>query len=200
MTLWPAIIQPYPQGSCMTNLLKCAEPLLCVSLCSRSEMHKEKEDQHTYLRRASTVQSSIIEMEHSNTAQCHTSMFHVVQWFPNPLPGRSSWQFLNLHPGDSDSASLRKSPEFAFLTNSQVNSQMGLWDPYIGFEGWLWRIQRNLAWLLFIVTVYSSSAFLAYSNWPLDACLFGFIPLRSVLAYAIFLLRTSCLGLPLSSQ
>lgn len=101
MTLWPAIIQPYPQGSCMTNLLKCAEPLLCVSLCSRSEMHKEKEDQHTYLRRASTVQSSITEMEHSNTAQCHTSMFHVVQWFPNPLawqklvavPKPPSWRF-----------------------------------------------------------------------------------------------------------
>ena len=84
--------------------------------------------------------------------------------------------------------SLRKSPESAFLTNPPVDPQMGIWGSSIIFEGWLWRIQRNLAWLLLIVMVYNVSAFLAYSEWPLDACLFGFALLSSVLAYTIFLL------------
>ena len=84
--------------------------------------------------------------------------------------------------------SLRKSPESAFLTNPPVDPQKGIWGSSIIFEGWLWRIQRNLAWLLLIAMVYNVSAFLAYSEWPLDACLFGFALLSSVLAYTIFLL------------
>lgn len=61
MALWPAASQLYPQGSCITSLLKCAEPPRWVSLCRGAEMNKEKEEQQVYVRRTSTVQSSITE-------------------------------------------------------------------------------------------------------------------------------------------
>ena len=79
MALWPAVSQLYPQGSCITNLLKCVEPLLCGPLCRGAEMHKEKEDQQVYVRRASTIQAVSLKTEKIKADQSHTSMFHVIQ-------------------------------------------------------------------------------------------------------------------------
>ena len=202
MTLWPAISQLYPQGSCITNLLKCAERLPCGTLCRGTKTYKKKkkkEDQHIYLR-ASTIQNSITE----DGAQWQSAVSYMRVPCNSVISKPTAWQKPMAVPKPSYGRfwfnEPKEEPRICICNQLPDESTDGIWDPRIVFEGWLWRIQRNLAWMLFIVMVCSSSTFLAYSNWPLHGCLFGFFPLGSVLAYAIFLLLASCSGLPLSSQ
>lgn len=95
MTLWPAMSQLYPQGSsCITNLLISAGPLLCITLCRGAEMDKGKEDQHTCLRRTSTIQSSITE----DGTQQHSSVSYKHIPCNSAMSKPSAWQMLAAVP------------------------------------------------------------------------------------------------------
>lgn len=135
MTLWLAISQQSSPRSCIANLPTCAEPRADKDKVRPSYKQSIRKIRHVYLRRASTWHNSVIEdgtQRHSSVSYKHVPHNSMISI---PTAWQSLVAILIPYPGDTDSVSLRKTPESVFLTNCQVNPQMSIWDAYSVFEG-----------------------------------------------------------------
>lgn len=89
MTLWLAISQRYPQGSCITSLSTYSEPLLRVRLLG-TEMDKEKKGLviNNLLGRSDTYtleehqRGRVLSLENGtqHSSACHTSVSHIIDF------------------------------------------------------------------------------------------------------------------------